>query len=106
MTNITLDGQTLELKYTMNSICELEERAGKGIMKLLSLDQIGYNLIRLLIWTGLKHNNPTLTIENTGDLLESEFKKGTDFSYLIEMAVKALDESGLLSNKKDLEKKR
>lgn len=101
MTNITLNGQVMRLKFTMNSVCELEERAGKGIMSLLNQEQMGFNLIRLLIWAGLKHNSPALTAEIVGDWLEAEFQKGYDLSNFIEMAMKALQESGLLGRDSD-----
>ena len=54
------------LRYDVNSICELEEKTGKGLFKLIAEESIGFSLIRGLIWAGLKHRNRGLTLDIVG----------------------------------------
>ncbi len=59
-----IGGQTRSLKFTMNSIAELEDELG------LSVDDFehatGFKAIRGFIWAGLLHTNPKLKIEQVG----------------------------------------
>ena len=104
---INLNNQDMELKFTINSICFLEEKSGKGIIQLVDTSNFGFNTIRLLIWAGLLHKIPNLTPEIAGIWLDAEIKKDfNNFEKLSEKAMNALTESGLLGkNTKEEEKK-
>lgn len=104
MVLINLNNQEMELKYDMNSICELEAKSGKGLFSMLNEDNLGFNLIRLLTWAGLRHKNRGLTLDIVGIWLGEEFKNGINFDYFFEHIMKALNESGLLG-KEDIDNK-
>lgn len=94
---IELDGKTRLLRFNFNTVSELEERLGKGIIAVLTQDQIGFNLTRTLYWAGLKWKDRGLTIERTGQMLQKEVEeKGASLETLMEPVVNALMKSGLL----------
>jgi hypothetical protein len=106
MVLIKLNNQDIEIKYTVNEICALEEKTGKGIMALLDQDNMGFNIIRLLLWAGLRHKNPALTPELTGLWIQEGLtKKELTFAIITEKCMKALEESGILGDKEEKENK-
>ena len=96
MVFVRLNNQDMELKFNVNEVCALEEKSGKGIMALLSEQNIGFNVIRLLIWAGLRHKQQNLIIETVGNWLQSAIENGETLNNLTEQATKALTESGIL----------
>ena len=102
MSNIILNNQEFKLKYDVNAICYIEEKAGKGITSLLEYNNIGFNLIRLLVTGGIKHQVPNIHPEMVGNFLQELINKGETFDTLFEKCCIALKESGILGkNDKD-----
>ena len=93
---IELDGKTRLLRFDFNTVSELEERLGKGIIGVLTKEQVGFNMTRALYWAGLKWKDRGLTIERTGQMLQKEVEKGKSLNDLMEPVVNALMKSGLL----------
>lgn len=94
---VELNGEKKILKFGFNSGADLEEKLGKGIMAIMSEEQIGFRLCRTLYWAGLKWKDQTLTVEKVGDMLEKEIdENGKDLMTLMEPVMKALQKSKLL----------
>lgn len=98
---IELDGKTRLLRFDFNTVSELEERLGKGIIGVLTKEQVGFNMTRALYWAGLKWKDRGLTIERTGQMLQKEVEKGKSLIDLMEPIVNALVKSGLLGKVDD-----
>ena len=68
---ITLtDGIERELKFTLNSMAELEDRYGSVEEAFNKLESQSFKAIRFIIWAGLLSNKPMLSEEQVGDLLD------------------------------------
>jgi hypothetical protein len=93
---IELDGKSRLLRFDFNTVSELEERLGKGIIGVLTKEQVGFNMTRALYWAGMKWKDRGLTIERTGQLLQKEVENGKSLNDLMEPVVNALMKSGLL----------
>jgi hypothetical protein len=70
---VTFDalGKPREFKFTTNSICRLEERAGKSLQEVLADTAGGKDTkrtvaFRLLMWAGLGD----LTLDDAGDIMD------------------------------------
>lgn len=65
---VKLDKQR-KLKYTFNAFCELEEVMGRSLTTLQN-GEFKMKDLRALVWAGLLHESPELTLEETGDLID------------------------------------
>lgn len=86
-------GKEYTLRYTFNSICEIEEMAGVGLPKLVSDEKVGLNAVRLVVWGGLKWCNPGITKGAVGDLLKNYIEEKGDYQELFRQAVHLMNES-------------
>lgn len=57
------------LKFNMNALSELEDAMGKPVTQL---NNVGMKELRALLWAGLIHENPNLTLQDAGNLIELE----------------------------------
>ena len=57
------------LKYNMNALAELEDVLGKP-MTQFSAENVGIKELRALVWAGLLHESPDLTLREAGDLID------------------------------------
>ncbi|MBA4547683.1 hypothetical protein H1R82_07345 [Thermoactinomyces intermedius] len=64
---VKLDKQR-KLKYTFSAFCELEEALGRPLTEIKN--NFRMKDLRALVWAGLLHENPDLTLEETGRLLD------------------------------------
>jgi hypothetical protein len=84
--SIKLDKQR-KLKYTFNAFCELEDVLGRPISEIKD----GFKLkdLRALLWAGLLHESPDLTLEDAGELMD----KASSLEEVAEAVVKAMEKS-------------
>ena len=57
------------LKITFNTLVEIEKETGKSIMDRATWTDLGVRDLRIILWAALKHEDPTLTIEDVGRML-------------------------------------
>ena len=68
---IRLD-RTRTLKFTFNAFAEFEGLTGKSIQGVFSdAENIGFSMMRNLLWAGLMHEDPSLTVKKAGELMET-----------------------------------
>jgi hypothetical protein len=74
---IDLDGRRRHLRYPMNSLIALKEQAGlesfelfDGLSKDGPLTAEKLKLFRFLLWAGLIHEDPELTVDQVGNMVE------------------------------------
>ena len=80
---LELGDKTYEFEFTINAVCDLEEMTGKGFADLMSVE--GLTSIRALMWCGLISHQKTITLAQTGELLQDYLKNNTveDFTKTI-----------------------
>ena len=60
-----------KLRLDFNTLADLEENHGIDVMKTFtSLEKMPFSSIRRLIWAGLLHELPELTVNEAGELIE------------------------------------
>lgn len=91
MSCVELNGRMLPLRYTLNALCLLEEKMGKGLDQLLSA---GFSSLRGLLWCGLLSEMPALTLEEAGDMLEKHLKSGGKLLLVAASLSQALEDAG------------
>lgn len=80
---ILLD-QTRKLRYTTNALAELEDALGKPVTQL-NQEETGIKTIRAMLWAGLLHETPDLTINEAGELMNH-----TDLTTISEKVTEAI----------------
>ena len=88
---IELGGRNYALRYTVNSLCAVEARAGGPLESVLKYD---FAAVRLLLWGGLIEERPELTLREAGDLMEAYMRAGGALDALVDECAAALREAG------------
>ncbi len=57
------------LKITFNTLVEIEQETGKSIMDRATWQDLGVRDLRVILWAALKHEDPSLTIQDVGAML-------------------------------------
>lgn len=91
---VELAGRPLRLRYTVNSLCALEEKAGMPIDRLMDRQ---FSATRLLLWAGLNPCQPELTVTDVGALIGREVLMGGSLEDIVDLCADGLRAAGLLS---------
>ena len=91
---VELAGRPLRLRYTVNSLCDLEEKAGMPIDRLMDRQ---FSATRLLLWAGLTHCQPELTVTDVGNLIGRELQMGGTLEDIVDLCADGLRAAGLFS---------
>ena len=78
------------LAFTVNSVCLLEETAGQPLSRLLAADVSG---LRALLWCGLIHARPGMTLAQAGDLIDGFLRGGGSLDDLCDQLCAALEDA-------------
>lgn len=95
---ITLDKKR-NLRYTINSLCAVEEKAGIGFESLILTGQL--SALRLLLWAGLRHEDEDLSVEDAGDLIDAYLDNDNSIEELGEYIEEALTKAGFADQEGD-----
>ena len=90
---LEIGDKTYEFEFTINSVCDLEERTGKGFADLMSVE--GLTSLRALIWCGLITHQKTITMAQAGDLVQ-EYLKNNAIEDLTKMIGDAFEQAGFI----------
>ena len=90
---LELGDKTYEFEFTINAVCDLEEMTGKGFADLMSVE--GLTSIRALMWCGLISHQKTITLAQTGELLQ-EYLKSKSIEDLIKTIGDAFEQAGFI----------
>lgn len=88
---IHLSGQAYPLRYTVNSLCILEEKMACGLDQLL---KTSFSAVRGLLWCALSDARPGLSLSDAGDLLEKHLKEGGSLGQVARILALALEDAG------------
>ena len=89
----------LNLRYDFNALCEIENESGLGITEIINSTKITYTT-RVMLWGGLLHQKPNLTVKEAGEIIQDNLKNGKSLNDISEVIIKALTKSGVLGNNK------
>ena len=90
---VQIAGRELLLRYTINSLCDLEDRAGMPIDRLMNRQ---FSATRLLLWAGLTQCQPELSVRDAGDLITAAMQQGDSLERIVELCADGLRAAGLL----------
>lgn len=62
-------GPDHKLVLDWNALCDAEEAIGSKLPTLLQSGDIGVKDMRVIIWAGLQHHHPGMTIKDAGELM-------------------------------------
>jgi hypothetical protein len=85
------------IRYPWRSIVDAEKVAKKGLLHILMSASV--ESIILLLWAGLVTEDPKLTLEQTGDLLEEYLSAGKSLEGIEEAIHEGLKTGGWLKER-------
>ena len=95
---IWVAGIPLALRYTVNSLSELEDRAGMPLDRLIEWQ---FSATRLLLWAGLRQTRPALSVWDAGELIGEHLQKGGRLEDIVAGCADALRAAGLIGDAED-----
>lgn len=88
---IEIAGEGLRMRYTVNSLCAVEERAGRPLDELLDRQ---FSAARLLLWGGLIEARPEMTVCQAGELIDRHIAQGGGLEEIVDICAEGLREAG------------
>lgn len=85
--------RALILRYTVNSMCVVEEMAGGSIFDVLDSD---FTAARLLFWGALIDHQSNITLREAGEFLGAFLKDGGTLSEIVDKCAEAMSQAGFL----------
>ena len=73
---VTLCGKEYPLHFTVNALCCLEEKTGKGLSEMQSGQM---SCLRGLLWCALSQQNPGMTLEDAASALAAALEDACFF---------------------------
>ena len=90
---VAIAGREWKLRYTVNSLCALEDRAGMPIDRLMDRQ---FSATRLLLWAGLAEEQPELTVRDAGALIGAWVADGGSLEDIVQLCADGLRAAGFL----------
>lgn len=84
------------IKYDFNACAAFEEEVGFGVTEAFSGRQVGFRVIRALVWAGLLGAGDPVSLETTGERIQKRIDAGLDLQGLMDAIMSALEKSELL----------
>lgn len=67
------DGVERTVKFDLNALAELEDRYGTVDAAFEALDSNSIKAVRFVLWAGLVHEDPELTEQKVGSLIDIKY---------------------------------
>lgn len=90
---LEISGRALELRYSVNSMCVVEEMAGGSLFDALESD---FTAVRLLLWGALIDRQQGITLRQTGELLDEHLRQGGTLTQIVDACAEAMRRAGFL----------
>jgi hypothetical protein len=86
------------LRFDFNALADFEQEMGMGFAQMMQ-NRATFGTARALLWSGLKHEDRSLTIEKVGELMGKCIKAGeADVTKFLEITLTACKNQGALGN--------
>jgi len=89
---LKVGGKQYKLRYTMNSMCELERMTGKKLADII--DDGEFTAVRAMIWAALLPLNHSISLTAAGEIIDKYFEDGHNFIELSEIIKSVMSASG------------
>mgnify|MGYP000862248853 CR=1 FL=1 len=63
-------GKQRNLKYDINAIADIEREMKVGINEIMSNERMGFDVLRVMLWAGLKHEDQSLSPYKVGNHIQ------------------------------------
>lgn len=90
---IEIAGVPLRLRYSVNALCAVEDRAGGSLDGLMERQ---FSATRLLLWGAMTECQPETTLEAAGDLISRHILAGGTLEEIVDLCAQALSDAGFL----------
>ena len=88
---VEIAGRPMKLRYTVNSLCALEDRAGMPLDRLMDRQ---FSATRLLLWAGLAEEQPELTVRDVGAMIGDCVAASGCLEDIVDMCAEGLRAAG------------
>lgn len=71
--SLTCGNTEYTLRFSTNSLCELEDASGMGVMEIgekFDSGKFGIKDLRVILWAGLRDYHKELSMENVGEIID------------------------------------
>ena len=92
---VNINGKKYTMRYTVNSLCALEDRAGMPLDRLMDRQ---FSATRLLLWAGLMEEQPELSIKDVGAMIGECVAAGGCLTDIVDMCANGLREAGFFGD--------
>lgn len=90
---ITIAGMQVPLRYSVNSLCAMEDLAGGA---LESAFEKQFTAARLLLWGGMLEGAPGTSLKYAGALIDRHIQAGGTLEEIVEGCAEAMRRAGFL----------
>jgi hypothetical protein len=91
------DEELYTLEVTFNSLCMVEELEGKSAELIFKEGNVGFRLMRTLLYAAIINHNPLLTMEGTG-IVAGNYCKAHGFENFVKIIMSEYQKSGCLGS--------
>ena len=88
---IEIGGRAFRLRYSVNALCAMEEKAGGTLENMMDRQ---FTATRLLLWGALMEDHPEMTVEAAGELMGSYIAGGGTMEEMVNLCAGAMEEAG------------
>lgn len=88
---VEIGGKSVRLRYTVNSMCAVEDRAGGALDGMMDRQ---FTAARLLLWGGMIEDRPEVTLAETGELIGAHLAGGGTLDEVVGWCAEGLRRAG------------
>lgn len=88
---VEIGGRTVGLRYTVNSMCAVEDRAGGALDGVMEKQ---FTAARLLLWGGMLDACPGMTLAQAGELIGAHLASGGTLEQIVEHCAEGMRRAG------------
>lgn len=86
-----IGGRSVHLRYTVNSMCAVEDAAGGALDEVFDRQ---FTAARLLLWGGMLESEPGLTLRDAGELVGKHLSGGGTLEQIVEHCAEGMRRAG------------
>ena len=86
-----IGGRSVRLRYTVNSMCAMEDMAGGALDEVFDRQ---FTAARLLLWGGMLEGEPGLTLAEAGGLVDKHLQDGGTLEQIVEHCAEGMRRAG------------
>ena len=88
---IEIAGRVLRLRYTVNALCAVEEKAGGTLDNIMDRQ---FTATRLLLWGAMMEYHPETTLEAAGEMISAYIAGGGTLDEIVNLCAELMEGAG------------